>query len=190
MYKIIAIIGESGSGKDTVLKKLIEANPNLHKIIPCTTRPMREGEVDGVDYLFLDNYYFALKIKRGEMLEATSFNDWFYGTSYDSLDESKINVGVFNPEGVRNLFNYSDKIDAKIFRIESPARLRLIRQLSREENPNIEEIIRRYGTDKTDFESLSFGYTSLRNETYEDLQACVQDILDSCETSSGQGQKL
>ena len=114
MYKIIAIIGEAGSGKDTVLNKLIEANPNLHKIISCTTRPIREGEVDGVDYIFLDNYYFSLKIMGGEMLEATSFNNWFYGTSYDSLDENKINVGVFNPEGVRNLFNYSDQIDIKI----------------------------------------------------------------------------
>ena len=43
-YKVIALIGEAGSGKDTMLKEVLKLNPNFNEIISCTTRPIREGE--------------------------------------------------------------------------------------------------------------------------------------------------
>lgn len=46
--RIIAIMGEAGSGKDFLLEKLIKNKELFHKIIPCTTRPLRENEVNGV----------------------------------------------------------------------------------------------------------------------------------------------
>ena len=46
--RIIAIIGEAGSGKDSLIEKLIKNKELFHKIIPCTTRPLRENEIDGV----------------------------------------------------------------------------------------------------------------------------------------------
>ena len=46
-YKIIAIMGEAGSGKDTLMKEVLKACPGLHEIVSCTTRPPREGEVHG-----------------------------------------------------------------------------------------------------------------------------------------------
>lgn len=54
MVKIIAIIGEAGSGKDYLVKKLIFNYPDLfHEIVSCTTRPRRENEIDGIHYHFL-----------------------------------------------------------------------------------------------------------------------------------------
>ena len=53
MYKIIALIGKAGAGKDTILREIIKSNPDLHEMISCTTRPKREGEVDGVNYFYL-----------------------------------------------------------------------------------------------------------------------------------------
>ena len=85
MYKIIAIIGEAGSGKDTIMKRVLEAAPHLHEIVSCTTRPPRDGEIDGVNYHFLTPDNFTSKVMNDEMLEYTMFNNWFYGTSYDSL---------------------------------------------------------------------------------------------------------
>ena len=50
MGKIFYIMGKSASGKDTIYKELIEKMPKFHSIVPYTTRPMREGEKDGVEY--------------------------------------------------------------------------------------------------------------------------------------------
>lgn len=53
-YKILAIIGEAGSGKDTLMQEVLKVNHNLHEIVSFTTRPPREGEKDGINYhLFL-----------------------------------------------------------------------------------------------------------------------------------------
>ena len=54
MGKIFYIMGKSASGKDTIYKELIEKMPKFHSIVPYTTRPMREGEKDGVEYFFTD----------------------------------------------------------------------------------------------------------------------------------------
>lgn len=53
MIKIIALIGESGSGKDTLMKEFLMLHKDCNEIISCTTRPRREGEIDGKNYNFL-----------------------------------------------------------------------------------------------------------------------------------------
>ena len=59
-YKIFALIGEAGSGKDTVMKKILEQNPLLfNEVISCTTRPPREGEAHGVNYYYYSEEEFA-----------------------------------------------------------------------------------------------------------------------------------
>lgn len=176
MYKIIALIGEAGSGKDTMMKKILEKNDSLHEIVSCTTRPKREGEVEGKNYFFLNAEQFASKILRGEMLEATVFNNWCYGTSYDSLDINKTNIGVFNPSGIELLLNRKD-VDVTIFYIMASKKTRLLRQLNREESPNVDEIIRRYSTDEEDFKNLPFTFIVIKNENYDDLLAGVDIIL-------------
>lgn len=181
MYKIIALIGKAGSGKDTMLHQIVEANPDFHEIISCTTRPQREGEVHGVNYFYLTPEQFGDKIIHNEMLEATYFNDQFYGTSYESLRSDAINVGVFNPTGVESLLTHKD-VEVEIFYIEASAKTRLIRQLNRENNPDIEEIIRRYKADEEDFFELNFSYKIIPNEFYEDLQAGMNTILETIQS--------
>jgi hypothetical protein len=60
------------------------------------------------------------------MLEATCFNNWFYGTSYDSLRLNKLNIGVFNPDGVRALLD-NPNIKLKVIRVVCPDKIRLLR---------------------------------------------------------------
>lgn len=178
MYKIIALMGKAGSGKDTMLHQLVEANPDFHEIISCTTRPQREGEVHGVNYFYLTPEQFGDKILHNEMLEATCFNDWFYGTSYESLRSDIINVGVFSPTGIESLLAHKD-VEVEVFYIEASAKTRLIRQLNRENNPNVDEIIRRYKADEEDFFELNFSYKIIPNEYHEDLQMGMNTILES-----------
>lgn len=177
-YKVIALIGKSGAGKDRILQELVkQKSNNIHEIISCTTRPIREGEVDGKNYHFLSNEVFAEQILQNDFLEATVFNEWAYGTRKQDLDINKINIGVFNPEGIYYLSEHKD-IDLKVYYIIATDKTRLIRQLNREKNPNVEEIIRRYSTDKIDFMDLGFSYENLINETPSDFFDAVNRILE------------
>lgn len=155
-YKIIAICGKSASGKDTLLQRII-TNPGLHEIVSCTTRPPREGEVDGKNYFFLTLEEFAHKDCMGEMLEVTKFRDWFYGTSLDGISQDAINVGVFNPAGIYSLMN-NEAVDLFVVQVQASNKTRLMRSLKREINPDVDEIVRRYLTDKEDFEVFSTVY--------------------------------
>lgn len=150
--KVLAIMGKAGSGKDTIAKELLKLRPHkFNRVVSATTRPPREGEVNGVDYHFLTPETFLRELDNNRMIEATCFNNWAYGTPIMSLDEEKINLLVLNPEGVQ-ILSWDDRIDLKVAYIEATDKERLIRQLNREENPDIEEIIRRFSTDKTDFQ--------------------------------------
>lgn len=137
---------------------------------------MREGEAEGVNYYYLTRKQFTDKVVADQMLETSGFNGWYYGTSYDSLSVDKPNIGVFNPQGIRSLLKRQD-IELIVYRIRTSAKTRLLRQLNREENPNIDEIIRRFGTDTIDFDELNFNYIALSNENIEDLPQAINQIL-------------
>lgn len=176
--KLVAICGKAGSGKDTILQIVKNQSPIFNEIISCTTRPIREREQDGVNYHFLSNEEFAQKVVDGDMLEATVFNDWCYGTALSSLNPSKINVGVFNPEGVE-ILSENPHIDLMVFYIIAKDKTRLLRQLNREKNPDVKEIVRRFSADEKDFNFLSnrFDYIELSNEALEDQFQCADTIL-------------
>ena len=188
MYKIIALIGESGSGKDTLLKHILAEAPDLHEIIPCTTRPKREGEIDGVNYFFTTPEAFGEKVLHYEMLECTVFNDWFYGTSFDSVRSDCVNIGVFNPTGVEALMERPD-VEIKVFKICADAKTRLLRQLNREDNPDVDEIVRRYTADKLDFMDLDFPYIDIYNNTPLTLISSVWVVLNEVKDWRELGQK-
>ena len=97
-----------------------------HEIISCTTRPIREGEAEGINYYYLTPEQFTHKVLNNEMLEATCFNNWFYGTSYDSLRLNKLNIGVFNPDGIRALLD-NPNVKLKVIRVICPDKIRLLR---------------------------------------------------------------
>ena len=151
-YNILAIMGKAGSGKDTLCKVLLsqpqfkDASP----IISCTTRPIRENEQDGINYHFLTNEEFTNQILNNEMIEATIFNTWCYGTSIKNLNPNKLNIGVFNPEGI-SLLKDNPNINLKVIYIAANDKDRLLRQLNREKNPDVHEIIRRFSADENDF---------------------------------------
>ena len=173
-------MGKAGAGKDTLLNKICAEYPEYHKIVSCTTRPMRDNEKEGEDYHFLSVSQFIEKVMNGDMLEATEFNGWHYGTMKSSLIDG-INIGVFNPEGYDCLTQIPMK-DVKIlgFYIQCDDKERLLRQLNREHHPNVEEIWRRYKTDETDFLELDQGKLPsvyrVSNETPAHMEAVIKLI--------------
>ena len=185
--KIIALFGKSASGKDSIQKWIIKSFPSAtHSIISCTTRPKRDYEEDKKDYFFLTNEEFANKVLDGSMLEATEFNNWFYGTPIEALDKDKINIGVFNPAGVRQLLDRPD-CEVTVYWVTASDKQRLYRQLDREENPDVKEIIRRFSADEEDFTDIDFDYTEVINETFDDFYANAEQIAGQIEDMLAQG---
>ena len=70
MGKIICLMGRSSTGKDTIFKKILEHTElNLRTVVPYTTRPIRAGERDGVEYHFTDEAGFLVLKKQGKVIE-------------------------------------------------------------------------------------------------------------------------
>lgn len=149
-YNIVAICGKAGAGKDALLQALAKIYPEAHIKVSYTTRPPRDYEVNGKDYHFITRDEFIQLIEEGKMLEAAEFNGWIYGTSVLDLAEDKLNFGVFNPAGVEALDSH-DFLNVLLIMCDCPDHIRLIRQLSRENTPDVEEVLRRYNTDRFDF---------------------------------------
>ena len=176
---VVALVGKAGSGKDALARQLASC-PGINNIVSCTTRPMREGEKDGQAYHFLTNEQFAEKVLNGDMLEATYFNGWHYGTMRSSLQEG-INVGVFNPEGWDCLAEMPiPGIKVLGYLLECDDKERLLRQLNRENDPDVHEIIRRFSTDEEDFADIDAGLEVLVNNSWQDhyrnYEKIIQDI--------------
>lgn len=84
---LIVFSGPSGSGKDTVLAELKKRNINLKQSVSMTTRQMRDGEVDGVDYYFTDVKTFEENIDNDYFLEYVKYGENYYGTPKKKIQE-------------------------------------------------------------------------------------------------------
>ncbi|MEJ7555408.1 MAG: guanylate kinase [Aquificaceae bacterium] len=82
---LFVLSAPSGTGKTTVADRLLKSCPKVKRIITTTTRPRREGEVHGVDYIFIDREEFERKIEEGYFLEYANVYGHYYGTPKDQV---------------------------------------------------------------------------------------------------------
>ena len=99
----IVISAPSGAGKSTIAARIAQLNPNAVPSISCTTRPARNGEVNGQDYFFLSQEEFKRKIDANEFLEWATVHGQYYGTPVESLEkpleEGKDVLLTIDPQG-------------------------------------------------------------------------------------------
>lgn len=177
---IVCLVGKSAAGKDSIAY-LLSKQDGWHNVVSCTTRPMREGEKDGVNYHFLSAEEFAQKVVNGDMLEATYFNNWHYGTMKSSLVDG-VNVGVWNPEGydcLRETVKFDKDVKLLPYYVKCDDKTRLLRSLNRERHPDVHKIVRRFQADEEDFEWLDEAddIPILWNENDKDMIDCFHRIL-------------
>lgn len=84
---LILFSGPSGSGKDTVLNELRSRGVNIKQSVSMTTREIRNGEIDGVDYYFTDVPTFEKRIEEGYFLEYVKYGSNYYGTPKKRIEE-------------------------------------------------------------------------------------------------------
>lgn len=90
---LLILSGPSGSGKDTVVKRLQELYSGIELSVSATTRDKRIGEKEAVSYFFISKESFEEKIAKGKMLEYTSYCGNYYGTPKSEID-SRLENGV------------------------------------------------------------------------------------------------
>lgn len=83
---LIILTGKTASGKDTIKAALLNKYPKLKKVITTTSRKIREGEKNGVDYHFISRDQFEDKIKKGQFLEYVEYGGNLYGTTKSELE--------------------------------------------------------------------------------------------------------
>jgi guanylate kinase len=152
-HKIVILVGKSGSGKSTIMQKLVE--DGYCPLITNTTRPPRDNELDGVDYNFLTKEQFNNLIENGQMVEYrkynTVFGTWYYGSSAENVDLNKHDyVIVLTLDGAEAWVNYFGAENCIVFYIDCPKSIREERAEERG-SFNREEWNRRIVTDKQDF---------------------------------------
>lgn len=84
---LLVVSGPSGAGKGTICKALLKDNDQIKLSVSATTRKPRNGEVDGVNYFFINKEKFEAMIKNGEFLEYAQIYDNFYGTPKSAIME-------------------------------------------------------------------------------------------------------
>lgn len=108
--KVFLIIGKSFSGKNTLLNYILDDLEyckinNIHKLVKYTTRLKRPGEIDGIDYHFIDNDYYEKEFKNNKNAITTSFLSEFgvlhYITDFSKLDESCNYIVDGDPESIQ-----------------------------------------------------------------------------------------
>ena len=88
MKNIIVISAPSGAGKTTLCSELQRRKPHIKFSVSCTTRPKRVHEVDGVNYHFLSEQEFTVKMKNNEFIEFENVHGYFYGTLRKTLEDA------------------------------------------------------------------------------------------------------
>ena len=187
MSKIFYVMGKSSSGKDTIYKKLKEKLPQFKSITPYTTRPIREGETDGVEYFFVDEETLYQMQENEQVIEVRSYHTkcgiWTYFTADDGQIDLKsqdyLVIGTLESYyGMKEYFG--EDVIIPIY-IEVEDGLRLERALDRErrqKEPKYAEMCRRFLADADDFseENLKKAGIMQRFENVE-LEKCLEEIL-------------
>jgi guanylate kinase len=131
---MLVLSSPSGAGKTTLSRRLLEADDNLVMSVSVTTRPKRPGEVDGVDYHFVDPVTFNLMVNRQELLEHAKVFDHYYGTPkgpvFEHLAQGRDVLFDIDWQGTQQLAQAARADLASVF-ILPPSMAELQRRLER-----------------------------------------------------------
>ncbi len=147
---MIILIGESGSGKDSIQKELVD-HFGFHKIVTYTTRPPRAGEVDGETYHFISDEKFEEMNNKLMFGETAEYRGWKYASAIEDYNDSA--VIILTPHGLRKIKKMPLPLHIVSIYVDVPRRERLIRILKR--GDDIEEAYRRSLSDVGMFDGIA-----------------------------------
>ena len=174
---IVALLGLQGSGKDTLLRYLVE-NYDIKPIISHTTRPMRKGEVDGRDYYFVSDEEFDKLDLIEKRKYKTVYGIWKYGISRQELEKEGNKIVIVDYDGLLSLIKKADEKVVSYF-ISADKKTRRERVMKREAY-SLDEFERR---DENDLKSMKRAISRVTDiifnddtltHTIKELEACLR----------------
>lgn len=187
MGKMIYLMGKSSSGKDTIYKHLLEWDVgNLKKVVLYTTRPIRNGEVEGEEYYFIDEAGYRKMEADGKIIEARVYHTYHGLWYYFTVDDGKIDLEHNNYlvigtiESYLKTAEYFGKEKVIPILLELNDGIRLKRALDREmqqENPRYQEMCGRFLADEEDFSEEKIKLAGIEKRFSNDnLSKCLEEI--------------
>lgn len=186
MGKIVILMGASNSGKDTIFARLIKENPyQLQKIVLCTTRPIRDGEVEAREYYFKTLLQMEEMKRQNQIIELRSYNTmhgiWHYFTGTQNIDLTQNNYITINTlVGYDQFITYYGKDHILPILLQVDDGVRLQRALDRERtqaNPKYEEMCRRFLADAKDFSLENIQKRNIPQDNIIDNSNDFEDTL-------------
>ena len=187
MGKIVCLMGKSSTGKDTIYKELLKRkNIAFRTVVPYTTRPIRAGEQEGVEYHFTDEEGFQALKAQGKIIEDRTYNTCHGLWRYFTVDDGKIAQGetddllIGTLEAYQKLVAYfgAEKVLPVYVALDDGVRLQ--RALDREKKqaqPKYEEMCRRFLADSEDFSEEKLKEAGNPKSFYNDnLDECIDKI--------------
>lgn len=188
MGKIFCLIGKSSCGKDTLYKRILsEGSLPLNTLVSYTTRPIRDGETDGVEYYFLTEKQLAVLELENKIIELRAYHTvhgiWKYFTvndhQIDLLKNDYLVIGTLESFQKLRAYFGSDKL-VPIY-IEVDAGERLQRALNRErlqQEPKYAELCRRFLADEADFSSEKLTQAGITDVFHNNnLDDCLKELI-------------
>ena len=187
MGKIFYIMGKSASGKDSIYRWLLgKKELKLRKIIPYTTRPVRDGEEQGREYYFVDEGRYRKLQEAGKLIESRSYETVYGIWTYFTADDGQIDLAHSNflaigtLESYRKMRDYFGSGNICPIYVEVEDGERLMRALLRErqqEHPRYAEMCRRFLADEEDFSEENIQEAGIRRRfVNDDSKICLAEI--------------
>ena len=187
MGKIYYMMGKSSSGKDTLYKEVLKALPKLKTLVLYTTRPIREGEQEGIEYHFVTDEELERFEKAGKIIEERTYDNVYGAWKYATIEDGQINLAAYDYLVIGTLESYAGM--KKCYGAENLVPIyievedgeRLSRALSRErqqEQPKYEEMCRRFLADQKDFSEENLEEAGIVRRYYNDDKVqCLEKII-------------
>lgn len=188
MPKLFVIMGKSATGKDTLYKEILRNDSlDLKEVISYTTRPIRDGEKEGVEYYFVSNDSLEELKAQDKIIEIRQYNTVHGPWNYFTVNDGQIDLDKYNSliigtlESYEQIRNYFGEDKVYPIYIEVDDGIRLQRALDREkiqETPGYAEMCRRYLADEEDFKEDNLGRLGI-NKRYPNnkLSDCINEIV-------------